>query len=95
MGGALILVSIAITVLLWADLGNRLVWIVLWVTIGFGAIGGVDDYRKVVRRNPKGLPARSKFLWQSIVGLVAATYLAFYTNLPAQTVFIVPFFKVV
>jgi len=93
MGGALILVSIAITVLLWADLGNRLVWIVLWVTIGFGAIGWVDDYRKVVRRNPKGLPARSKFLWQSIVGLVAATYLAFYTNLPAQTVFIVPFFK--
>lgn len=93
MGGALILVSIATTVLLWADLGNRLIWIVLWVTVGFGAIGWVDDYRKVVRRNPKGLSARSKFLWQSIVGLVAATYLAFYTNLPAQTTFIVPFFK--
>jgi phospho-N-acetylmuramoyl-pentapeptide-transferase len=93
MGGALILVSITATVLLWADLGNRLIWIVLWVTIGFGAIGWVDDYRKVVRRNPKGLSAKSKFLWQSVVGLVAASYLAFYTNLPAQTVFIVPFFK--
>jgi len=93
MGGALILVSITATVLLWADLANPLIWIVLWVTIGFGAIGWVDDYRKVVRRNPKGLSARSKFLWQSVVGLVAATYLAFYTNLPAQTTFIVPFFK--
>jgi phospho-N-acetylmuramoyl-pentapeptide-transferase len=93
MGGALILVSITATVLLWADLGNPLIWIVLWVTIGFGAIGWVDDYRKVVRRNPKGLTAKSKFLWQSVVGLVAAAYLAFYTNLPAQTTFIVPFFK--
>jgi phospho-N-acetylmuramoyl-pentapeptide-transferase len=93
MGGALMLVSITATVLLWADLENRLVWIVLWVTIGFGGIGWVDDYRKVVRRNPKGLSARSKFLWQSIVGLTAAGYIAFYTNLPAQTVFIVPFFK--
>ena len=93
MGGALILVSITATVLLWADLGNRLIWIVLWVTIGFGVIGWVDDYRKVVRRNPKGLTAKSKFLLQSVVGLVAATYLAFYTNLPAQTTFIVPFFK--
>jgi len=93
MGGALMLVSITATVLLWADLENRLVWIVLWVTIGFGGIGWVDDYRKVVRRNPKGLSARSKFLWQSIVGLTAAGFLAFYTNLPAQTVFIVPFFK--
>jgi len=93
MGGALMLVAITATVLLWADLENRLVWIVLWVTIGFGGIGWVDDYRKVVRRNPKGLSARSKFLWQSIVGLTAAGFLAFYTNLPAQTVFIVPFFK--
>jgi len=93
MGGALMLVAITATVLLWADLENRLVWIVLWVTIGFGAIGWVDDYRKVVRRNPRGLTARSKFLWQSIVGLSAAGYLAFYTNLPAQTLLIVPFFK--
>jgi phospho-N-acetylmuramoyl-pentapeptide-transferase len=93
MGGALILASIVITALLWADLQNRLVWIVLWVTVGFGAIGWVDDYRKVVARNPRGLPAKAKFFWQSVVGVAAAVYLAFYTNLPAQTEFIVPFFK--
>jgi phospho-N-acetylmuramoyl-pentapeptide-transferase len=93
MGGALILASITLTVLLWADLQNRLVWIVLWVMLGFGAIGWIDDYRKVVARNPKGLSARSKFFWQSVIGGVAACYIAFYTNLPAQTEFIVPFFK--
>jgi phospho-N-acetylmuramoyl-pentapeptide-transferase len=93
MGGALILVAIVITTLLWADLQNRLVWIVLWVTVGFGAIGWVDDYRKVVARNPKGLSARSKFFWQSVIGVSAACYIAFSTNLPAQTEFIVPFFK--
>jgi len=93
MGGALILAAVIITVLLWADLQNRLVWIVLWVTIGFGAIGWVDDYRKVVARNPKGLSARAKFFWQSVIGGAAAVYLAFYTSLPAQTEFIVPFFK--
>jgi phospho-N-acetylmuramoyl-pentapeptide-transferase len=93
MGGALILTSIAITVLLWADLGNRLIWLVLWVTIGFGAIGWIDDYRKVVERNPRGLSVRMKLFWQSIIGLAAAVYLAFYTSLPAQTEFIVPFVK--
>ncbi|MBI1966198.1 MAG: phospho-N-acetylmuramoyl-pentapeptide-transferase [Betaproteobacteria bacterium] len=93
MGGALILAAITITALLWADLQNRLVWVVLWVTVGFGAIGWVDDYRKVVARNPRGLPAKAKFFWQSVVGIAAAVYLAFYTNLPAQTEFIVPFFK--
>ncbi len=93
MGGALMLVAITVTVLMWADLENRLIWIVLWVTIGFGSIGWVDDYRKVVQRNPRGLPARFKFFCQSVVGLTAAGYLAFYTNLPAQTVLIVPFFK--
>ena len=93
MGGALILVSITITVLLWADLQNRLVWIVLWVMLAFGAIGWVDDYRKVVQRNPKGLPAKAKFFWQSVVGIAAACFIAFYSNLPAQTAFIVPFFK--
>jgi phospho-N-acetylmuramoyl-pentapeptide-transferase len=93
MGGALILASIAITVLLWGDLQNRLVWLVLWVMIGFGAIGWVDDYRKVVERNPQGLSARAKFSWQSVIGISAACYLAFYTTLPAQTQFIVPFFK--
>jgi phospho-N-acetylmuramoyl-pentapeptide-transferase len=93
MGGALILAAITITVLLWADLENRLVWLVLWVTIGFGAIGWVDDYRKVVARNPKGLSVRAKLFWQSLIGVVAACFLAFYSNLPQQTAFIVPFFK--
>jgi phospho-N-acetylmuramoyl-pentapeptide-transferase len=93
MGGALILVSIAITTLLWADLANRYVWVVLIVTLGFGAIGWVDDYRKVVRRNPKGLSARAKFFWQSVFGLAAALYLSASADVPAQTELIVPFFK--
>ncbi len=93
MGGALILVSIAVTTLLWADLENRFVWVVLLVTLGFGVIGWVDDYRKVVERNPKGLSARTKFFWQSVIGLGAAYYIAYSTHLPAQTQFIVPFFK--
>jgi phospho-N-acetylmuramoyl-pentapeptide-transferase len=93
MGGALILVSIAITTLLWGDPTNRFIWVVLVVTLGFGAIGWVDDYRKVVHRNPKGLSARAKYFWQSVIGLGAALFLAFSTDLPAQTEFIVPFFK--
>ena len=94
MGGALILVAIVITTLLWSDLSNRLVWVVLVVTLGFGLVGWVDDYRKVVHRNPRGLPARWKFFWQSLIGLAAAVYLGVDT-LPAQTAFIVPFFKFV
>ncbi|MBM3372296.1 MAG: phospho-N-acetylmuramoyl-pentapeptide-transferase, partial [Betaproteobacteria bacterium] len=93
MGGALILVAIIVTTLLWADLQNRFVWVVLVVTVGFGAIGWVDDYRKVVHRNPKGLSAKAKFFWQSVLGLGAAVFIAYSTNLPAQTQFIVPFFK--
>ena len=93
MGGALILAAVTLTVLMWADLQNRLVWIVLWVMVGFGAIGWIDDYRKVVERNPRGLSARAKFFWQSVIGFIAAGYLAFYSDLPAQTEFIVPFFK--
>ena len=93
MGGALVLVSVAVTTLLWADLSNRYVWVVLIVTIGFGAIGWVDDYRKVVHRNPKGLSARAKFFWQSVIGLSAALYLAWSAQLPAETELIVPFFK--
>ncbi len=92
MGGALILVSIAVTTLLWADLSNRLVWVVLVVTLGFGAIGWVDDYRKVVHKNPKGLSAKTKYFWQSAIGIAVALYLA-RTGGPAQTAFIVPFFK--
>ena len=93
MGGALILISIAITTLLWADLRNRYVWVVLTVTLGFGIIGWIDDYRKVVHRNPKGLSARKKFFWQSVIGVAAAMYLATSSTLPAQTELIVPFFK--
>jgi phospho-N-acetylmuramoyl-pentapeptide-transferase len=95
MGGALILVSIIVTTLLWADLTNHYVWVLLAVTLGFGLIGWIDDYRKVVHRNPKGLSARAKFFWQSVVGLAAAMLLAFTASLPAQTAFIVPFFKTI
>jgi phospho-N-acetylmuramoyl-pentapeptide-transferase len=93
MGGALILVSIATTTLLWGDPANRFIWVVLAVTLGFGAVGWIDDYRKVVHRNPKGLSARAKFFWQSLIGFGAALFLGFSTDLPAQTEFIVPFFK--
>jgi len=94
MGGALVLLSIAFTTLLWGDLENRYVWLVLLVTIGFGAIGWVDDYRKVVHRNPKGLSAKAKFFWQSVIGLAAALYLAFVAqSVPALSELIVPFFK--
>ncbi|HWI10021.1 MAG TPA: phospho-N-acetylmuramoyl-pentapeptide-transferase, partial [Burkholderiaceae bacterium] len=77
MGGVLVLFSIAFATLLWFDLSNRFVWIVLWVTLGFGAIGWVDDWRKVVRKNPEGMPSGEKYFWQSVIGLVAALYLAF------------------
>lgn len=77
MGGVLILIAIGISTLLWADLSNRFVWIVLIVTLGFGTIGWVDDYRKVVYKDPNGMRSREKYFWQSLIGLVAAFYLAF------------------
>nr|WP_314625143.1 phospho-N-acetylmuramoyl-pentapeptide-transferase [uncultured Noviherbaspirillum sp.] len=77
MGGALILISIGVSTLLWSDWSNRFIWPVLVVTLGFGAIGWVDDYRKVVHKDPKGMPSREKFFWQSLIGLGAALYLAF------------------
>ena len=77
MGGVLILLSLSVSTLLWADLHNRFVWITLLVTLGFGAVGWVDDWRKVVHRNPKGLSARSKYFWQSLVAVVAAISLGF------------------
>jgi len=83
MGGALVLLSILITTLLWGDLTNRFVWVVLVVTFGFGAIGWVDDYRKVVKNDPKGLSPKAKFFWQSLIGLAAATYLAFAVSAPS------------
>jgi len=88
MGGALILIAVGVSTLLWADLANRFIWIVLIVTLGFGAIGWVDDWRKVVHRNPKGLSARSKFFWQSMIGFIAAVYLAFSISAPDNTKFI-------
>ena len=84
MGGALVLISILITTLLWSDLTNRFVWVVLLVTFGFGLVGWVDDYRKVVHRDPKGLSAKAKFLWQSLIGLIAAVYLAFAVSAPGN-----------
>ena len=77
MGGVLILLCIAIATLLWADLSNRFVWIVLVVTLGFGAIGWVDDWRKVVHKDPEGMRSREKYFWQSLIGLLAALYLVF------------------
>ena len=77
MGGVLILICIAVSTLLWMDLSNRFVWIVLLVTLGFGAIGWVDDWRKVVDKNPEGMRSREKYLWQSVIGLLAALYLVF------------------
>ena len=93
MGGALILVSIAITTLLWADLTNRFVWITLLTTLAFGAVGWVDDYRKLIHKDPRGLPARWKYFWQSIAGLAAAAVLYLTQATPAETQLIVPFFK--
>ena len=77
LGGVLILICIAVSTLLWFDLSNRFVWIVLLVTLGFGAIGWADDWRKVVRKDPEGMPSREKYLWQSLIGLLAALYLVF------------------
>ena len=77
MGGVLILIGIGVSTLLWFDWSNRFVWIVLLVTMGFGAIGWADDWRKVVHKNPEGMPSREKFFWQSLIGLVAALHLAF------------------
>jgi phospho-N-acetylmuramoyl-pentapeptide-transferase len=95
MGGALILVAIIVSTLLWADLSNAYVWVVILITAGFGAVGWVDDYRKVVHRNPKGLSAKAKFFWQSAIAIAAVSYIAFNITLPAQTELIVPFFKTV
>jgi len=93
MGGALILISLGISTLLWADLSNRFVWIVLIVTLGFGAIGWVDDWRKVVYRNPDGLSSRAKFFWQSVIGIVAAIYIAFSISAPDNEKVIQLFFQ--
>ncbi len=95
MGGLLIIMSIALGTLCWADLSNRYVLVVCVVTIAFGAIGYVDDYRKVMKQDPKGLPARWKYFWQSVVGLSAAVFLFNTAQAPTETQLIVPFIKMV
>jgi phospho-N-acetylmuramoyl-pentapeptide-transferase len=93
MGGALILFAILISTVLWANLNNRFVWIVMAVTLAFGLIGWADDYRKVIRRNSKGLSAREKYFWQSLAGMGAAVWLFSTAQSPVETQLIVPFFK--
>lgn len=93
MGGALILSAIVVSTLLWGDLGNAYIWVVLLVTMVFGAVGWVDDYRKVVEKNSRGLPARWKYCWQSVAGFGAALFLYGYAQTPIETQLIVPLFK--
>ncbi|NOX76283.1 MAG: phospho-N-acetylmuramoyl-pentapeptide-transferase [Gammaproteobacteria bacterium] len=93
MGGALILVAVAVSTLLWSDLSNRYMWVVLIVTLLFGVIGWVDDYKKLVKQDSRGLIARYKYSWQSLVALGAAIYLYASADVPAETQLIVPFFK--
>ena len=93
MGGILILVGITVSTLLWSDLTNHYVWVLLLVTLAFGAVGWVDDYRKVFRKNAVGLPARWKYFWQSLIGIAAAVVLYKSALGPAETQYILPFFK--
>ena len=93
MGGSLILIALVVATLLWGDLGNRFIWAILFTTITFGAIGWLDDYRKLVDRNPRGMGALNKFLSQSVAGLVVALFLYFTAVSPAETELLVPLFK--
>lgn len=93
MGGLLILAAIVTSVLLWADLTNRYVWVTLFIVVSYGIIGFVDDYRKVVRKDPKGLIAKWKYFWQSVVAIAVALYLYSAAQDPAETALLVPFFK--
>ena len=93
MGGSLIIVAVAISTLLWSDLGSRYMWVVLIVTLLFGVIGWVDDYKKLVKKDSRGLKSRYKYFWQSVVGFGAALYLYNTAVLPAETQLLVPLFK--
>ncbi len=95
MGGAVILVAIAISTLLWADLSNRFVWVVLLTTLSFGVIGWADDYRKLIDKNPRGIGARTKFALQTVCGVAIALFLYRTAKTPIETALIVPFFKAV
>ncbi len=93
MGGALILVAIAVSTLLWADLENRYIWVVFLVTMGHGIIGFIDDYKKIKLGNSDGLSARAKYFWQSVIAIAAGLFLYQTAQIPAETQYIVPFFK--
>jgi phospho-N-acetylmuramoyl-pentapeptide-transferase len=93
MGGTLILVAIAVSTLLWADLTNRFVWVVLLTTLAFGVVGFVDDYKKLVLRDPKGLASRWKYLWQTVAGIAAALYLYYSATTSGETALLVPYLK--
>lgn len=93
MGGALILISLVVSTLLWANPGNRYVWTVLFVTLAFGLIGFVDDYRKLIYRDSRGLAARWKYLFQSLAALAVGVFLYVSADVPANTQLFVPFFK--
>ncbi len=93
MGGALILVAIAVSTLLWADLENRYIWVVFLVTMGHGIIGFIDDYKKIKLGNSDGLSARAKYFWQSVIAVAAGLFLYQTAQVPAETQYIVPFFK--
>jgi phospho-N-acetylmuramoyl-pentapeptide-transferase len=93
MGGALIIVAITISTLLWSDLKNVYTWVVLFVLLTFGAVGWVDDYRKVIQKNSRGLPGRWKYFWQSVAGITVAVFLFWHAKTPAETQLYIPFFK--
>ena len=93
MGGLLILGSVLLSTLLWANLENKYVWVVMFVLVSFGWIGFVDDYRKVIRKDPKGLIARWKYFWQSLFAIATAAFLYFTAERPAETALLVPFIK--
>jgi phospho-N-acetylmuramoyl-pentapeptide-transferase len=93
MGGTLVIIAVILSTLLWSDLSNRYVWLVMIMTLGFGAIGYWDDYRKLVLKHSRGMPARKKYLLQSLLGFSAASYLYFSANLPVETQLLVPFVK--
>jgi phospho-N-acetylmuramoyl-pentapeptide-transferase len=93
MGGALILLAMGISTLLWADLTNRYVWLLILVTAGYGAIGSVDDYKKLVLKSPKGLKSRWKYFWQSVIALAVAFFLYFTAHTSAETSLVIPFVK--
>jgi len=93
MGGLLILISVVVSTMLWADLGNRFIWVILFTTIAFGVIGWVDDYRKLIDKDPRGMGARNKFLCQSLAGATAALFLFYTAESPAEHALLVPLFK--